>query len=91
MKELRGNPFISNSFKVTNPKDLAFGEPEISRTCDNCFYRHRFGYEKDPDCMVANNTPKNDFRIPGGETMPETIDGLQVGHYCRTWVHPEAE
>ena len=79
--ELRGNPFIGEEKKYTNPEDEAYGE-EVKRTCDYCFFRN-FSENYSGDCSVANKTPKKDFKIPLDQVMPKQIDGKEVGHYCR--------
>jgi len=90
-KVLRGNPLIRQMMEATDPEDAMFGYPPIPRTCDFCFYRHRAGYPKDPDCMLASKEAKKQFGIPENEPMPEKIDGVPVGFYCRNWTDFGAE
>lgn len=81
--ELRSNPIISESFKITTRSNKTSSMP---RACSYCFYRNPKG-----GCSRGDDQPKKDFGIPLTEPMPRQIDGVEVGHYCKSWADYDIE
>jgi len=77
--ELRGNPFIDK-----------FGWKDTPQNCGYCFFREMDG-RRAIDCLINTHSAKRDFDIPTTDIMPKQIDGVEVGFYCKHWVHFAAE
>ena len=85
---LRGQAFINDQFIITNPKDLAYGQEPFPRTCSHCFFRCK---AKDIDCMISDKSAHKTFGVPKDEIVPEEVDGVPVGYYCRHFTSYLAE
>jgi len=82
--KLRGQPFIGTTITYNNPKDPGFKE-EIERRCIFCFYRSDQGGVIG-DCNISKGLAKRDFNINLENFLPSTLDGKEVGNYCKHFV-----
>lgn len=73
---LRGNPLISLTVGRWEKNDTP-------RTCGCCIFRN----DNNSDCQAVSRSTHHAFQIPNGESLPQQLNGVEVGPYCQSWVH----
>jgi len=86
--DLKDNPFIGALQVITNPEDGAFHHEPCPRTCGMCYFRDRRGND-DRRCELVTKDgekhPNELFGYAKDDYMPTTIDGLEIGNYCKSF------
>ena len=65
--------------KLRGNKFIGTHEGEIDRICFNCRYASD-GRVYTGMCPYTKN-----FKLPEDEKLPNTLDGKEIGNYCKDW------